>query len=163
MAIHHAILKAAAKLGVTLTETGNGTVCRAEHEGYYLEAATAKLALAEMKEAIENETLEELDAIEAEEEQDDEAESANVVPQKYKERYGSAQHCGDGIALALKDYLGEAKDKQERLLRFATANGLWDDKYDALNVGMQRMNIGNRLRAAIKRGDMSEKSVKWPK
>jgi hypothetical protein len=42
--------------------------------------------------------------------------------------------------------------------KFAQANRVWNDKYDRLNPGLQRMNVVNRLRAEIKRGHQ----VKWP-
>ena len=42
---------------------------------------------------------------------------------------------------------------------FAKANHVWNDKYDALNPGLQRMNCVNRLRAQVKKGY----SIKWPK
>jgi len=42
--------------------------------------------------------------------------------------------------------------------KFAQANHVWNDKYDSLNPGLQRMNVVNRLRAAIKKGQQ----VKWP-
>jgi hypothetical protein len=32
------------------------------------------------------------------------------------------------------------------------ANGVWRASYAGLNPGMQRMNVGNRLRAAVKKG-----------
>lgn len=45
------------------------------------------------------------------------------------------------------------------LKAFAVANGVWDDKYDALpNPGLRRMNIVNRLRAKIKKQHV----VVWP-
>jgi hypothetical protein len=42
---------------------------------------------------------------------------------------------------------------------FAQANGVWQDRYDALNPGLQRMNVVNRLRAAVKKNAV----IKWPK
>jgi hypothetical protein len=42
--------------------------------------------------------------------------------------------------------------------KFAQANGCWDDKYDALNAGLRRMNAVNRLRAKVRKGYV----VKWP-
>jgi hypothetical protein len=43
--------------------------------------------------------------------------------------------------------------------KFAIANHVWNDKYDALNPGLQRMNCVNRLRAQVKKGY----EIKWPK
>jgi hypothetical protein len=42
--------------------------------------------------------------------------------------------------------------------KFAQANHVWNNKYDRLNPGLQRMNVVNRLRAEIKKGHQ----VKWP-
>jgi len=46
----------------------------------------------------------------------------------------------------------------ERLLDLKT-DELWD-KYANLNLGQQRMNAGNRIRGAVKRGDATVKDVK---
>jgi len=43
--------------------------------------------------------------------------------------------------------------------KFAIANHVWNNKYDALNPGLQRMNCVNRLRAQVKKGY----EIKWPK
>ena len=40
-----------------------------------------------------------------------------------------------------------------KLRALAEANEVWDDKYARLNPGQQRMNVGNRLRAKIKKGE----------
>jgi hypothetical protein len=40
----------------------------------------------------------------------------------------------------------------ERLQEFAIANDCWQDSYAGLNVGQQRMNVGNRARAKLKQG-----------
>jgi hypothetical protein len=46
-----------------------------------------------------------------------------------------------------------------KLKAFAIANGLWKPEYARLNVGMQRMNVGTRLRAIHKKGG----AIVWPK
>lgn len=38
------------------------------------------------------------------------------------------------------------------LVAFAKRNDVWDDKYSALNNGLQRMNVVNRLRGKIAKG-----------
>lgn len=46
-----------------------------------------------------------------------------------------------------------------RLRKFAEANGVWDDKYAALNNGLQRMTVVNRLRGKVGKGH----KLVWPK
>lgn len=59
---------------------------------------------------------------------------------------------GDDIKARLTEYEPAA------LREFAERNGVWNDKYLELpNPGLIRMNIGNRLRAKIKRGE----AVEW--
>lgn len=41
---------------------------------------------------------------------------------------------------------------------FALNNNVWDERYEKLNRGMQRMNVINRLRAKVKKGQQ----VVWP-
>ena len=69
----------------------------------------------------------------------------SVVAAKPKDDLGQkvSDHCGTDAA---------------KLKKFATANGVWDDKYAKLpNFGLQRMNVCNRLRNKVKKGH----KVKW--
>lgn len=86
---------------------------------------------------------------------------------KYRERYvptvansgKKSLHCGDSVAEAL-EYLA-LEDLYEiagQILEGWTAETL-RERYKHLNIGSQRMNIGNRIRAAYKRGD--EAVVQW--
>jgi len=62
--------------------------------------------------------------------------------------------CGDALSFALKDLQPEEVAE--------LASGLLGkpvDLYDHLNPGQVRMNWGNRLRAAVKRGDLDEANV----
>lgn len=79
---------------------------------------------------------------------------------KYRDRYqqavsptnGRSMNNGDPLAIYL-----EGKTWQEvcRIADEALGEeaGFHATKYERLNVGQRRMNAGNRLRAAIKRGD----------
>ncbi len=61
---------------------------------------------------------------------------------------------GDAIAAVLEGR--EAKEVlqiAERLLGFA--DGELQARYERLNVGQRRMNGGNRIRSAVKRGDVT--------
>lgn len=100
--------------------------------------------------------------LEAEEVDEDEPESdegASVVKRKYKTRYRPFKMtCGDELAKLISDHVssegddGEVRIDRVKLRRFALANGVWDPKYAHLNIGMQRMNVANRLRAKVRKG-----------
>ncbi len=99
----------------------------------------------------------------SDEQNDDEAPaSRSVVPMVYKARYKAHQNsCGDELATRLRDYLRDP-DTQEvsfvKLHAFAVANDCWVERYHQLNIGQQRMNVGNRLRAKVKKGHQTL----WP-
>jgi len=61
---------------------------------------------------------------------------------------------GDDIALFLEGMTHtEVLQAAERILGFES--GELQERYAHLNIGAQRMNGGNRLRAALKRGDIT--------
>lgn len=100
------------------------------------------------------------DTPEAEDEEDT---GGNIVPLKYRQKYGTPQHCGDEVALVFKDFvtvtvqIGEKSVEQcseTALVEVCDANGVDYHKWDHLkNIGMKRMNLGNILRGKIKRGE----------
>lgn len=68
-------------------------------------------------------------------------------------------HCGDSVAEALQyRELDELYAIAGQILEGWTAETL-QAKYEHLNLGSQRMNVGNRIRAAFKRGE--EAVVQW--
>jgi hypothetical protein len=81
-------------------------------------------------------------------------EKKDAIGAGYREKYGKTGHCGDDIASALKDYVTDEKGKidQDKLWDVAKANGIDMNKYAHLNIGMQRMNLGNRLRGMHNKG-----------
>jgi hypothetical protein len=96
---------------------------------------------------------------EEDEDADEEEEGKEIVKKKYKERYRPHHMtCGDELAQLISAHVAvEGEDGTSRidvtkLRAFARANGCWDPKYAHLNVGMQRMNIANRLRAKVRKG-----------
>lgn len=109
----------------------------------------------------------ELDEIEQDEDDEEAGSKMGEQLKKYRTKYvpsvaasgKKSLHNGDGVAEAL-----EYKSLDEV---YATAGKLlegWDEtklraKYEHLNIGSQRMNLGNRLRAAYKRGE--EATVTW--
>lgn len=91
---------------------------------------------------------------------DDEGESEgrSVVKRTYKQRYRPFKStCGDELAQLVAGHLKVKTEDgvridTDRLRKFATANDCWQPGYSNLNVGMQRMNVVNRLRAKVKKG-----------
>lgn len=102
---------------------------------------------------------------EPEDEDGEESEGGSVVPNKYRILYGSAQNCGDEMAIALTAYvtLERATKKnpdggldRAKLREVAAANGISDRlaNWEArgLNGGLLRMNTSNVLRGMIRHG-----------
>lgn len=81
----------------------------------------------------------------------------NIVPAKYKARY--AEHggsSGDEIANLLGTECQGEKGKIDtaKLVAVGAANGIdVNTRWGHLNVGQQRMNLGNVLRGRRKRGE----------
>lgn len=80
---------------------------------------------------------------------------------KYRDKYvptktaegNHSKHCGDPVAEKLAALtLPETLTLAEKVCGFK--KGELATKYERLNPGSQRMNAGNRIRAAIKRGDV---------
>ena len=65
---------------------------------------------------------------------------------------------GDQIAIAF-EVLNAAQVNTIADTLLKVAKGFHGKKYAKLNTGMQRMNSGNRIRAAVKRGDITIKDV----
>ena len=83
--------------------------------------------------------------------EDDEAPTPkSVVPEKYKRQYGKTGNNGDDLAVFLKELDFEA-DVLPSAKKDAGIDVL--DRWGHLNPGMQRMNLGNVLRGAIKKGN----------
>jgi hypothetical protein len=85
--------------------------------------------------------------------------SRSVVPLRYKKQYAPNHGSnGDQIASALFHACRTQDGKTDlvKLRAIAQANGVDHAKYAGLNPGMQRMNIGNRLRGMAQRGEAIE-------
>ena len=83
----------------------------------------------------------------------------SIVPMRFKDRYSKhGGTCGDDMALELKAATTMLNaDKRETLdlaalKAIAAENGIDTAKYEGLNNGQWRMNIGNKLRGALKGG-----------
>lgn len=123
----------------------------------------------------EDDALDEMDKVAAgedpESDEDEEPdEGKSKIKRKYKTQYKPFKNTnGDDIAQQLSSYLKTVKDPDSkrlkidpaRLERFARANGIWSDEYKKLNMGMQRLNVGNRLRGVISKNP--DYQIVWAK
>jgi hypothetical protein len=107
---------------------------------------------------------------EADDEEGDEENGKSVVKKTYKRKYRPTKNKnGDEISFLITEHVAErgedgeilkpVRTDEEHLKRFAIANGVWNPDYAHLNVGMRRMNIGNRLRAKVKK----DHEIVWAK
>ena len=99
-------------------------------------------------------------------EDETEVKSMSNTMQKYRAKYEpslsasgrKSLNTGDEIAHLLAGMEPKAVITAAELLLNLKTNELWD-KYSSLNVGQQRMNAGNRIRGAVKRGEATVKDV----
>lgn len=76
----------------------------------------------------------------------------DVVPSKYREQYKkTGGNCGDFIASELSRITSDSGP--ESLGPVKTENGIEAKRWSSFNVGMQRMNLANSLRAKYLRGE----------
>lgn len=97
-----------------------------------------------------------------EEDEDDGAEgSKSIIKRKYKTKYRPfKQTNGDDLVQSIATHLktltnpntGKPMVDPAKLEKFARLNNVWQDGYAYLNVGMRRLNVGNRLRAKVRKG-----------
>ena len=84
--------------------------------------------------------------------------SKSIVPPKYKTIYAAHEGTnGDNVAQALKamethNEAGRPTIDWATMLEIAKANEIDLSAYEHLNAGQKRMNLGNKLRGAIKAG-----------
>lgn len=97
----------------------------------------------------------ELAEVAEEEEAAEDDEGKSVVKRKYKQAYRPFKMtCGDEISQLITAHVRVKTEDgwrvdRKKLVRFAKANGVWDTAYDLLNVGMARMNVGNKIRGLL--------------
>jgi len=117
-------------------------------------------------ESLDEETLADfVDALEDDEEELEEA-AGSRVKEAYKKRYselkavgGSGQGCADQLDLWIANTFMVPAQKGKRMVLdvlafadFAGENGIDTNRYVGLNNGMIRMNVTNRLRAMVRKG-----------
>lgn len=90
------------------------------------------------------------------------AKGAGMIGEDYRKKYGKEQTINDAIAKALrkavvvepKDGKGRSTVDKKALKAIAKANSVKQfDSWDHLNVGQQRMNLGNVLRGMHNRNE----------
>lgn len=139
---------------------------RTKHENELFERFPAVGSLEKLQKLVaEANTTEDAEA--AVEAYLDSLSTGSKIKPKYKAKYaanGDPRSCGDDFAKAFAAMVtktnlsGQQVCDVELLRKIADKNDAWQDKYSSLNIGMQRMNVGNRLRAKIKRGE----KIWWP-
>lgn len=77
------------------------------------------------------------------------AKSGSVISPQQKAAYGKEANNGDQFAKALK----EAVTDEASLKAVAAENDIDGDRWDHLNFGMQRMNLGNVLRGMVNKNE----------
>lgn len=108
--------------------------------------------------------------------EEEEREGGSIVPDKYRQQYGTEQNCGDAIAVALTAFVTEPRKSKKnedggldraKLRAVAEVNGIadklaiWEDR--GLNGGLLRMNTSNVLRGMNRRGEeVTIGSDVWP-
>lgn len=177
--IHHNTAKRAARLGLEFQVNGDQinlvsaigkVVATGTNAKEMLDALVAKYDAASHNEDEEGEGQDDAEGDvekEGEEGDEDEFEGKSIVKAKYKQAYRPFRStCGDDMARAISTAikvvvtitLPSGKQKKvmridpKRLQRLARMNGVWSDEYLKLNVGQQRMNVGNRIRKLAKDG-----------
>lgn len=126
--------------------------------------AAKKKAPKKVKRVVEEDDEELAEGDEFDGDEDDAPEGKGMIKSKYKKIYKPFKMTnGDDLNQLLAEHLkykdpeGKMRVNQAKLVKFAKTNDCWVDGYKYLNVGQQRLNVGNRLRAKIKKGHV----VSW--
>ena len=166
--IHHATAKKAARNQVEMTVEGEMIIARDLQTNFILNGTNAVETLermlqarADLADAGLTEEPEDEDAEvepDAEEQEDEEPKrSGSVVREKYKEQYEPFDDsCGDEYAAAFAAAIKTDKGTVDMamLASIAAQNGVDFSRWDHLNPGQRRMNLGNVLRGMVRRGEV---------
>jgi len=151
MLIHHSSVKKAAKLGFTFIETDAGFVLNRTVDG--LNSTETFDSTAEAFEAW--------DAGEVEFEAPEDASAfakCGVMAKDYHDQYSHNPHgpgCGDTVDIEMRNAIQVLDGKVVKvdvmaLKQIGIDSGLWKQSWEGLNVGMQRMNLANRIRGLLR-------------
>lgn len=180
MKIHHNTLKRAASHGLNLTHDGTSFIAGNEKTGPLATGTDPKAVLDEaITKLLGNETpksakrpagkkTKKRKARRSDEdgEEGDDDEGRSIIKRVYKTRYKPFKMtCGDEMTKLIAGAIcvrtkvligGKMKTKlridRDKLKALAKANDCWNSGYSKLNVGQQRMNVGNRMRARVRKG-----------
>lgn len=145
MKIHHATLKKAADLGFAMQSTQDEAFVEVTHDTILLGLdADPKVALQQAIDNKKNGTPFE------------ESTSTKIMADKYRAKYAPHNDsCGDDMSNAITNAVEGDDGKMDigRLQALAAENEIDVKKYDHLNNGQMRMNVGNRLRGRLKQGN----------
>lgn len=101
---------------------------------------------------------------------------SGVMAKSYHDRYSKNPHgpgCNDSLDIALRDAItvvderiGETYVDTKLLRQIGLAHECWVETYAALNTGMQRMNVANRLRGRLRNDakfkvTIGDKTSRW--
>lgn len=96
---------------------------------------------------------------------------AGVMVKSYHDQYmAQGGGCADNVDVTMREvFMTKSREVQtkkgvraepaldvEALRSWGVKIGLWNDRWDALNPGMQRMNLANRVRAKVRKGETIE-------
>lgn len=155
--IHHATIKRAAKLGVTILQVEGGFMLNRTKDG--LNSIDTFDSTAEALEAMER------DEVEFEEDADTDASAkCGVMGKDYHDQYSHNPHgpgCGDTIDIEMRNAITVFDGKNGKvdptaLQAIGESLGLWKPTWDGLNVGMRRMNLSNRIRGYLRNNENAE-------
>tara|TARA_R110002126_G_scaffold51112_3_gene140257 strand:- start:547 stop:855 length:309 start_codon:yes stop_codon:yes gene_type:complete len=79
----------------------------------------------------------------------------DIMEKRFFDRYGRSGSCGDQVSELLTQYLRDeetGKTNMAKLRNVATANSINLKRWDHLNMGHLRMNLGNVLRGKARAG-----------
>lgn len=155
--LHHATVKRADRLGVTITNAADGGFRLIRKEDGMLSIDSYDSTA---------EALEELEDDRCEFETEEEAEEASgtakcgVMAKSYHDEYSKNPNgpgCGDTVDTEMRDAImvlfeGEKTPRVDVtvLRQIGEDAGLWKTTWESLNVGMQRMNLANRIRGFLR-------------
>lgn len=153
--LHHSILKAASRRGFYFVGTSDSQFRLAKLDDPTLLSGETFGSTSEALEAFD---AKEVTFVTPKEEKGPESGKCGVMNSSYHKRYSSNPHGpgnGDGLDIALRDAFVrkiDGKVKVDVLALKATGEAcrLWNPSWEALNPGLQRMNLANRIRARLR-------------
>lgn len=167
---HHATAALARKYGITLTANGNDTYTATSPTGGSITDSSAKSAVAIVvaslpkQPKVKKPVAKKTNKAGGKKQKNKKASHSGVMKIEYYNRYRKlGGNCGDDLAKALTETTtvldtgksGKAKRRKtdlKALKAVAKENNVDASGYSALNLGMVRMDVSNKLRAIVREG-----------